>query len=65
MIYIKFQDLSKEKQEEILQVSREHVTHFFGASIRKYVDETGEDFESLIDQEIIINLYSYDFVFNI
>ena len=30
MIYIKFQDLSMEKQEELLEVSREHVTHLFG-----------------------------------
>ena len=65
MIYLKFQDLSSEKQEELLQVSREHVTHIFGESIRKYVDETGEDFESLIDEETIKNLYSYDYVFNI
>jgi len=33
MIYIKFQDLSEEKQEELLQVSREHVTHLYGESI--------------------------------
>ncbi len=65
MIYLKFQDLSSEKQEELLQVSREHVTHLFGESIRKYVEETGEDLECLIDEEMIKNLYSYDYVFNI
>lgn len=65
MIHLKFQDLSLEKQEEILKVSREHVTHLFGESIRKYVDETGEDFDRLIDEETIKNLYSYDYVFNI
>jgi len=65
MIYLKFQDLSLEKQEELLQVSRERVIHIFGESIRKYVDETGEDYEHLIDEETIKNLYSYDYVFNI
>ncbi len=65
MIYIKFQDLSEEKQEELLQVSREHVTHLFGESIKKYVEETGADYEKLIDEEMIKNLYTYNFVFNI
>ncbi|WP_421810719.1 hypothetical protein [Flagellimonas sp.] len=65
MIYIKFQDLSLEKQEELLEVSREHVTHLFGDSIKKYVSETGADYERLIEEETIKNLYSYDYVFNI
>lgn len=65
MIYIKFQDLSLEKQEELLQVSREHVTDVFGESIKKYVEETGADYDRLIDEEMIKNLYSYDYVFNI
>ena len=65
MIYIKFQDLSMEKQEELLKVSRERVTYLFGESIKKYVDETGADYESLIDEEMIKNLYTYNFVFNI
>ncbi|MFS4467493.1 hypothetical protein [Maribacter sp. 2210JD10-5] len=34
MIYIKFQDLCLEKQEELLQCSREHVVHLFGDSIK-------------------------------
>ncbi|TXN34959.1 hypothetical protein FVB32_10190 [Flagellimonas hymeniacidonis] len=65
MIYIKFQDLSEEKQEELLKVSREHVTYLFGDSIKKYVDKTGADFERLIDEETIKNLYTYDYFFNI
>ncbi|WP_026753653.1 hypothetical protein [Sediminibacter sp. Hel_I_10] len=65
MIHIKFQDLSEEKQEELLQVSRQHVTHIYGESIQKYVDETGADYDSLIDEEMIKNLYTYNFVFNI
>lgn len=64
MIYIIFQDLSAEKQEELLQVSREHVTHLYGDSIKKYVDETGADYDSLIEEEMIKNLYTYNFVFN-
>ncbi len=65
MIYIKFQDLSLEKQEELLEVSKERVTHLFGESIRKYVVETGEDYERLIEEETIKNLYTYDYAFNI
>ncbi|WP_373518136.1 hypothetical protein [Pricia sp.] len=65
MIYLKFQDLSLEKQEELLRVSREHVNYIFGESIRKYVDETGEDFDRLIEEETIKNLYSYQYIFSI
>ena len=65
MMYIKFQDLSMEKQEELFQVSREHVISLFEESIQKYVDETGADYDKLIDEEMIKNLYTYNFVFNI
>lgn len=57
MVYIKFQDLSEEKQEELLQMSRAYVIHLFGESIQKYVDETGADYDALIDEEMIRNLY--------
>ncbi len=65
MVHLKFQDPGSEKQEEILEVSREHVTNIFGESIRKYVGETGEDFNRLIEEETIKNLYTYKFMFTI
>lgn len=65
MIYIKFQDLSQEAQEELMQVSREHVEHLFGESIQKHVEETGADYDKLLDEEMLKNLYAYDYVFNI
>ncbi len=70
MIYITFQDLSSERQEELLKVSREDVEHKFGESIKKhidekYVDEDNQMYERLIEEEIIKNLYTYNFVFNI
>jgi hypothetical protein len=70
MIYITFQDLSMERQEELLKVSREDVEHRFGESIRKhidekYVDEDNQMYERLIEEEMIKNLYTYNFVFNI
>ncbi len=70
MIYITFQDLSSERQEELLKVSREDVEHKFGESIRKhidekYVDEDNQMYERLIEEEMIKNLYTYNFVFNI
>tara|TARA_R110002074_G_scaffold125789_1_gene263410 strand:+ start:274 stop:486 length:213 start_codon:yes stop_codon:yes gene_type:complete len=70
MIYITFQDLSSERQEELFKVSREDVEHKFGESIRKhidekYVDEDNQMYERLIEEEMIKNLYTYNFVFNI
>lgn len=70
MIYITFQDLSSERQEELLKVSREDVEHKFGESIKKhidekYVDEDNQMYERLIEEEMIKNLYTYNFVFNI
>jgi hypothetical protein len=70
MIYITFQDLSSERQEELLKVSREDVEHKFGESIRKHIDEKYVDndnqmYERLIEEEMIKNLYTYNFVFNI
>ena len=70
MIYITFQDLSMERPEELLTVSREDVEHRFGESIRKHIDEKHVDednqmYELLIDEETIKNLYTFNFVFNI
>ncbi len=65
MVHLKFHDLSSEKQEELLEISREHVTNIFGESIRKYVGETGEDLNRLIEEESIKNLYTYKFIFSI
>jgi len=70
MICITFQDLSSERQEELLKVSREDVEHKFGESIGKHIDEKYVDkdnhmYERLIEEEMIKNLYAYNFVFNI
>ncbi len=70
MVYITFQDLSSERQEELLKVSREDVEHKFGESIKKhidekYVDEDNQMYERLIEEEMIKNLYTYNFIFNI
>lgn len=65
MINLKFQDLSQEAQEGLLELSRKDVEYRFGESIQKYADETGGDYEQLIEAEMIQNLYSYDYAFKI
>lgn len=65
MITIKFEDLSAEAQEKILQLSRSDVEKRFGDSIRHYCEDMGADYDTLIDTEMLKNLYSFEYVFHL
>lgn len=65
MIYLNFTDLSEEAQERLLESSKEDVEHKFGDAIRKYAKEHCTNFEAMIEEEALKNLYTYTYVFNI
>lgn len=65
MVYLNFTDLSEEAQNRLLETSKEDVKRKFGDSIRKYVKENYGNFETMIEEEALRNLYSYTYVFNI
>ena len=65
MIYLNFTDLSEEAQNRLLENSKKDVEQQFGDDIRKYVKENYTCFETMIEEEAIRNLYSYQYIFNI
>jgi len=65
MVYLNFTDLSEEAQNRLLENSKKDVERKFGDSIRKYVTENYNCFETIIEEEALRNLNFYKFIFNI
>lgn len=65
MIYLNYSDLNEEAQDRLLESSKKDVEHKFGDDIRKYAKRHCTNFENMIEEEAMRNLYSYTYVFNI
>ncbi|MDT0641888.1 hypothetical protein RM553_03495 [Zunongwangia sp. F363] len=65
MIYLNFSDLNGDAQERLLESSKKDVEQKFGDDIRKYSKKHCTNFEVMIEEEALRNLYSYTYVFNI
>ena len=65
MVYLNFTDLSEEAQNRLLENSKKDVERKFGEAIHKNVKENHTNFETMIEEEAIRNLYSYKFIFNV
>ncbi|MDT0691379.1 hypothetical protein RM549_16405 [Salegentibacter sp. F188] len=65
MIYLNFSDLNGEAQERLLESSKKDVEQKFGDDIRNYAKEHCANFEVMIEEEALRNLYSYTYMFNI
>ena len=65
MIYLNFSDLNGETQERLLESSKNDVGRKFGDDILKYAKEHQTNFEKMLEEEAMRNLYSYTYLFNI
>ena len=65
MIHLNFSDLNEEAQERILESSKKDVTNKFGKEIQRYAKENRADFETMIEEEAMRNLYSFQYHFKI
>lgn len=65
MLYFNFTNLDSETQERLISVSRKDVEHKFGNVLKRYAEEHHIEYEKLLEEEALRNLYSYDYVFNI
>ncbi|MFC4218988.1 hypothetical protein [Flagellimonas marina] len=64
MVYLNFINLDSETQERLLSVSKEDVESRFGEQLRQYAQTHDSDYDGLLEDEAMRNLYNYDFVFN-
>lgn len=65
MIYLNYTDLSEEAQERLFQNSKRDVEQRFGDDIKAYAEAHHTNYDTMLEEEAIRNLYSYQFVFNI
>jgi len=62
MIYLNFEDLNEEKQEELIATARKHLASEIS---KKDAEIQNMDLDDLINEKIDNKLRTYDFVFNI
>lgn len=62
---LNFNNLDSETQEKLLQLSKKEVERKFGADLKQYAAENYLDFDALLEEEAIKNLYNHKFKFTI
>lgn len=65
MVYLNFCNLDAETQQKLMSNSKQDVARKFGNDLKKYARENQINYDTLLEEEAMRNLYSYDYVFNI
>lgn len=65
MVYLNFSNLDKETQLRLVSVSKKDVEQKFGNDLKRYAKAHHMEYDTLLEEEALKNLYSYDYVFNI
>ncbi|WP_299622932.1 hypothetical protein [uncultured Tenacibaculum sp.] len=65
MVYLNYSNLDAETQQKLMSNSKEDVARKFGNDLKKYAKENHINYETLLEEEAMRNLYSYDYIFNI
>ncbi len=65
MIYLNYNNLDETTQNQLLQDSKSDVEQKFGDDLKSYAEKHHLDYNTILEEEAIKNLYSYQYVFNI
>lgn len=65
MIYLNYNNLDEETQQHLLSVSKEEIESKFGRDLKIYAKENHMEYETILYEEAVKNLYAYTYVFNI
>ncbi len=65
MVYLNYNNLNEETKERLFQNSKKDVEQRFGDDIRGYAKKHYLNYEAMIEEEALRNLYSYKYIFNI
>ena len=65
MVYLNYNNLDAETQNRLLQNSKQDVEQQSGNDLKAYAIENHLDYDTLLEEEAIRNLCSYQYVFNI
>jgi len=64
MVYLNYTNLDSETQEGLLSMSKKEVENRFGKQLKSYAQHHYINYDTLLEEEAIRNLYNYNFVFN-
>ncbi len=62
---LNFNNLDGETQDNLMQQSKQEVEQKYGEDLKKYAAENYLDYDSLLEEEAIKNLYNHRFKFTI
>lgn len=65
MVYLNYNNLDGDTQNHLLSMSKKDIERCFGKQLRDYAREHFVNYETLLEEEAIRNLYNYKYVFNI
>ena len=65
MIHINFNDLDDSAQQRLIALSKRDVEAKFGKQLRSYAKTQFSNYDKLLEQEAIRNLYNYRYSFKI
>lgn len=65
MIYLNYSNLNEETKEQLFQNSKKEVEQHLGDDIRSYAEKYHINYDTMIEEEALRNLYSYKYIFNI
>ena len=65
MIYLNYNNLDADTQDLLLSVSKDDVENKFGDELKSYAQKHHLDYSTILEEEAIKNLYTYQYVFNI
>jgi len=62
---LNFNNLDGDTQEKLMEQSKKEVERKHGSDIKAYAQENHLDYEEILEEEAIKNLYNYKFMFTI
>lgn len=65
MVYLNYNNLDGETQERLLKQSIEEIEEHFGKEIMMFAVQYQKNYDALLEEEAIRNLYIYNFIFTI
>lgn len=65
MVYLNFNNLDAETQQQLLTNSKKDIEGSFGKQLKRYAKKHHLEYEKILQEEAERNLYQYQYIFNI
>lgn len=65
MVYLNYNNLDKQTQEKLLYQSKAEIEKRYGRELQIYTVTNKLDYDLILEEEAIRNLYTYTFIFTV